>query len=388
MSEVKETMFIKSKYSLEDLEQFRDENGFIDLSKAGIQLTAESREKKGTAERIKNWVDFNGKKVLIRGNAVENFSMYAELIIEELAKQAGIPVAHYDIVKILGEDGTYTYGVLSEAMLDLEREDLLTLHDLIGDEPKVEYTTEEEFLESLEYEETVKYDFTIERLTKRLEDAGYSQEEIEHIIREYQKRLVFALKVIDGDKHPENIAFIQREDGKLELSPCFDNEFSLLLERDPEILQFFLEMGEIGEECDTVSPKIGTFVSKSDGGLGSMWRDTLEILCEDDEVYDFYESLRETLDIEAAFRVVEERIHAKLPDLVKGVAKKAYEERGKEMAIVMGDEEIMMDQSEKHEPGFDFLLSILNKGKTEGVRTAEQVRLRTTDGSRFKSNQK
>ena len=124
MSEVKETMFIKSKYSLEDLEQFRDENGFIDLSKAGIQLTAESREKKGTAERIKNWVDFNGKKVLIRGNAVENFSMYAELIIEELAKQAGIPVAHYDIVKILGEDGTYTYGVLSEAMLDLEREDL------------------------------------------------------------------------------------------------------------------------------------------------------------------------------------------------------------------------------------------------------------------------
>ena len=28
--------FIKSDYTLEDLEEFRDEKGFIDLSKAGI----------------------------------------------------------------------------------------------------------------------------------------------------------------------------------------------------------------------------------------------------------------------------------------------------------------------------------------------------------------
>ena len=40
--------FIKSDYTLEDLEEFRDKNGFIDLSLAGIQLTDESRETKGT----------------------------------------------------------------------------------------------------------------------------------------------------------------------------------------------------------------------------------------------------------------------------------------------------------------------------------------------------
>ena len=55
-------VFFDSAYSLEDLEQFRDENGFIDLSKAGIQITDESREQVGNVNRIKNWVNFNGKK--------------------------------------------------------------------------------------------------------------------------------------------------------------------------------------------------------------------------------------------------------------------------------------------------------------------------------------
>ena len=55
--------FIQSNYSLEDLEDFRDSNGFIDLTSAGIQLTNESREKRGTVDRFKNWVDFNGKKL-------------------------------------------------------------------------------------------------------------------------------------------------------------------------------------------------------------------------------------------------------------------------------------------------------------------------------------
>ena len=54
--------FIQSNYSLEDLENFRDSNGFIDLTSAGIQLTNESREKRGTVDRFKNWVDFNGMK--------------------------------------------------------------------------------------------------------------------------------------------------------------------------------------------------------------------------------------------------------------------------------------------------------------------------------------
>lgn len=36
--------FESCEYSIEDLEQFRDENGFIDLTKAGVSFQKGSRE--------------------------------------------------------------------------------------------------------------------------------------------------------------------------------------------------------------------------------------------------------------------------------------------------------------------------------------------------------
>lgn len=42
MSEMNQ--FEACEYSIEDLEQFRDENGFIDLTKAGVSFQKGSRE--------------------------------------------------------------------------------------------------------------------------------------------------------------------------------------------------------------------------------------------------------------------------------------------------------------------------------------------------------
>lgn len=144
--------FIKSDYKLEDLECFRDKEGFIDLSKANIKITSESREKKGTQERIKNWVDFDGKKVLIRGEVVDNYSIYAELIVEEIAKKIGIETAHYDLIKIKDESGKESYGVLSESIIDLDKQQLISLHDLIGDELESVNTAE-----NIDYISVTKY---------------------------------------------------------------------------------------------------------------------------------------------------------------------------------------------------------------------------------------
>lgn len=132
--------FEQSEYSLKDLEQFRDENGFIDLSKTGITLSNESREYIGNQDRIKNWVNFNGTKAIIKGEALfegeKNYGIYAELIIEELAKKMGIPAAHYDLVKILDENGNVVPGVISVSMVDRDKDERLeSLHAIIGDEP-------------------------------------------------------------------------------------------------------------------------------------------------------------------------------------------------------------------------------------------------------------
>ena len=37
-------LFEQSQYSIEELEQFRDENGYIDLAKAGVTFPKDSRE--------------------------------------------------------------------------------------------------------------------------------------------------------------------------------------------------------------------------------------------------------------------------------------------------------------------------------------------------------
>ena len=256
--------FIKSDYKLEDLECFRDEKGFIDLSKADIKITSESREKKGTQERLKNWVDFDGKKVLIRGEVVDNYSVYAELIVEEIAKELGIETAHYDLIKIKDEGGKESYGVLSESIIDLDKQQLISLHDLIGDESESVNTTED-----VDYESVTRYQFTKDKLRDRLSLSGYSEQDINQILLDYDKRMLFYLSVLDTDKHTENISFVKdiNGDGKISLSPNYDSEFSLLLELDRETAEIIAgQPFGIEEEAEVQDPKIGVIVGKEDGG--------------------------------------------------------------------------------------------------------------------------
>lgn len=364
--------FIKSNYTLEDLEKFRDENGFIDLTMAGVQITNESREKKGTEARLKNWVDFNGTKALLRGEVVENYSIYAELIVEEIAKQIGIETAHYDLIKIKDENDIENFGVLSESIIDFEKEQLITLHDLIGDEPE-----SEDIMEKIDFESATRYDFTIDKLKERLELSGYKENDISKIISDYNKRLLFYLSVLDTDKHTENIAFIKDINGKgnIRLSPNYDSEFSLLLERDKEMVEFYVNQPfGVEEEAEVQDPKIGTIVRKEDGGWDEMWKDTLEKLIEDDEVYDYYnDNICGKIDMESILQRVEERIHTQLPSDVRNMAIRAYNARNENIEKIMNGE-LMPEEDEQVNFSVNTLLnSLIARGTKESIRAGEQI---------------
>ena len=126
-------------------------------------------------------------------------------------------------MKIKDKNGVENFGVLSESIVDFGEEELITLHDLIGDEPKPE-----DRMEDIDFESATRYEFTIDKLKERLEIAGYSEQDINKIILDYNKRLLFGLSVLETDKHSENIAFLKRTngDGKIRLSPNYDSEFS------------------------------------------------------------------------------------------------------------------------------------------------------------------
>ncbi len=365
--------FVKSEYSIKDLEQFRDENGFIDLTQAGIIFTTQSREIVGNPNRIKNWVNFNTQKALIKGEAIleneRNYGIYAELIVEEIAKELGVETAHYDLVKMQGENGNQIYGVLSQSVVDTDKgEQLISLRDIIGDEP----------IDKGDFIDTTSLDFTVDKLRESLILDGYSEEDIEKLIIDYKKRLAFSIAVIDTDKHTENIAFIKKKvDGRdvISICPNFDSESALMLDNDYTTVEMLLnDYFGLRDSVNIAHPRIGTLKSESEGGYNSFWKDTLEELYKDDEVLDYCdEVLQGTIDMDVVLENVEKRINARLPENVRYLAKYAFNIRNEEMTKIMSKD----IENTPLDGGFDInalLKNIISNGLRSGITSGEMLR--------------
>ena len=306
----------------EELEKYRDQEGFIDLDKLNVNFPAESRERMGNPNRDKNWIDFNGKKALykeaVKLDDEENSSIYAELIIEELAKQADIKTAHCDLVKLNGKPGILSYSVINED------EELHSLNSFIG-----------ETKDSEEYFDTVDLVDMLKKTVEYLGNEGLSKEETRKIIVDMQKLLAFDTFIMATDRHTENISFVRDVQGNISLAPIYDNENSLMLDMNNSLLDDLAKSPQgIKVSCDFIDPKIAIIPDEGEESK-LLWKDTLNELCGNDDVYDFMMDCYDNLDIEVAIENVEERIGAELPDRVKIVATNAFNFRKKEIDKVM-----------------------------------------------------
>lgn len=347
---------VKCNVSLQELEKYRDKEGFINLDELNLELTEASREKVGNEDRIKNWVDFAGTEVLIKGECESvldnkrNAQIYAELIVEELAKQAGFDAAYYDLIKINGKA-----GVLSKKMLQKEEVDLITLYSLIGDtQINEEYPDKSDYIE------------VEEKLYNVLKEEGMNKKDIMKIIKEYRKQTAFFIMVSSLDRHAENVSFlsyINHETNKkeLRLSPIYDNESSLMLDIDLETLEKRVKDGlGLQKDVDALEPKIAVL----DGEYESPWKDTLELLCDDEEVYDFIMDCCDNLNIEKAIEQVGRKIKAPVPEIVKTTATYVFQFR--KNAI----KEIIYPQVE--DIGISYTEGIINKSINEEIRQGEE----------------
>lgn len=309
-------------YTKEELEQFRDKDGFIDLDALNLSFPLESRERMGNPNRDKNWINFKGEKALYKEQIMiddkDNGMMYAELIVEELAKQAGIEVARTDIVKKDGKKGILSYSILKDG------EELHSLHSLIG-----------ETKDSTEYFDTVDLCDMLKKTIAALGKEGVSRNEATDIITGIEKRLAFDTFIMAADRHTENISLVIDKEGKFKNAPLYDNENSLMLDMDIELLEDLASSPtSLKASADFVDPKVALI--PEEGTLSkSLWKDTLDILCSDDDVYDFMMDCFDTLDIDKAIDNVEAKIHAKIPETIKTVAINGFEYRKKEIDKVM-----------------------------------------------------
>lgn len=347
---------IKCEVSFEELEKYRDKEGFINLDALNLEFTEASREKVGNKDRIKNWVDFSGTEALIKGECrienKRNGMIFAELIVEELAKQAGLPAAYYDLVKIKGQ-----YGVLSKNMLQKDKDELFSLQSLIGD--TIFYD---------EYPEISSYIESEEKLYQSLKEEKIEIDNIKNIIKDFRKQTAFFIMLCSVDKHPENVSFItyiNPETKKKEerLAPVYDSEYSLMLDMDLESLEKLTRHGlGLKRNVDMLDPKIVVL----DGDYQSLWRNTLDTLCDDDEVYDFILDCYEELNIDKAIESVEKKIKAPLPEVVKLTAKYVFQFRKKEI------EKILYPELEQDNLASQYSKQISNKSVEEGLRQGEE----------------
>lgn len=347
---------VKCEISFEELEKYRNTEGFIDLDKLGLELTDESREKVGNEKRIKNWIDFSGTEALIKSecrlDGKKNGRIYAELIVEELAKQIGFETAYYDLIKINGE-----YGVLSKKILRNTQTDLLSLDSLIGNT---------EFYE--DYPEISDYIEVEEKLYQAIKDEELEKESRKEIINDFRKQTAFYIMICALDKHTENISFISYINSKtrkkeVHLSPIYDNEDSLMLDTDLETLEKISKHGlGLQRNVDMLEPKVAVL----NGEYESLWKSTLYVLCEEDDIYDFVVNGYEKLDIKQAIGNVENKIKAPIPEIVKTTATYVFKFRKKEV------EKVLYPELESNSLGSIYSNQIASKSVQEGIRQGEE----------------
>lgn len=347
---------VKCNISFEELENYRDKEGYINLDELNIEFTEESREKIGNENRIKNWVDFSGVEALIKGECKidnkRNGGIYSELIVEELARQAGLEAAYYDLVKVKGE-----YGVLSKNILTHDNDDLITLQSLIGNTKFNE-----------EYPEITDYIEVEDKLYKSLKFEELEKDNIREIMKHFRKQSAFFIMICSIDMHPENISLItyinpETKQKKQRVAPIYDTEASLMLDIDLNILERIQKNGlGLQRNVNMQDPKIAVL----EGEYSELWKNTLDTLLEDDEIYDFVMDCYDKLNIHKAIQNVEEKIKAPLPQAVKTIATYVYEFRKKEIG------KIIYPELGESSIGKVYSNGISNKSINEGIRQGEE----------------
>lgn len=173
------------------MDEYRDYMGFIDVTE--IDPRAYGR---------RNYVfDYNGETYYYKKNKRID-SCYKELIAAELLKKLNLPYVEYDLA-CNGEE----IGVISKSFLK-KGEKIIYIEDiLIPGEQDIVRTSLEGIWNSLEI---------------RYKDKGLVKDLMDQIVTMF----LFDVIIANYDRHVGNIVLIE-SNGKLRLSPIFDNEMGL-----------------------------------------------------------------------------------------------------------------------------------------------------------------
>lgn len=309
---------------LEDLEKYRDENGFIDMDLALKENVCETiNEGRGSQNRDKFWIVLDDTEVLLRNDNLDDcgveYTGYAELLMEELSKQVGINSAHYDIVKYNGKNGVISKNVLDKT----KNESMHTIKSISGVDM---YPNEP--IDIISIWNGVKNFTDLENGMGK----GISKEKLQEVYNDVGKTAIFDIFTMSNDRHSENIGIVygkNDEDNELifKLASLYDNECSLMLDKPVDEIDEMLNDEQYLERMVDLQEQMITVPEDMKGNVQG-WKDMLYFLTDEfDEFMDFAEECYNKLDIKSAIDRVESRISSKLPDKLKEFVTKSFEIR-------------------------------------------------------------
>lgn len=352
--------------TFEEIGRKRDEEGYAILD--DIVFESGIDEPRGTDMRDKVWYSCKDGQVMIKTNTDYNKNAaYSELISCELAKQAGIETAEYDMVTIGGKRGIITKNMCKEG------EELVTINELIGAGDI-----------NPDYPDATDIYFVLDELEDKFYGMGLDDKTVYKLMTELKKRMLFDLCIMETDRHVENISFVfgSDENGQrtVRLAPMYDTEAALCLHvedmgkiysrdekvanitnmQEPKITVIPEAEEEIPKEVDysnansfilSLQSKVSNdyYTSTSE----EMWKSTAYLLCEEPEVAEYYSDVLSKMDIKKAQIEVENKIQASLPEDIKRMAEACFESRKDEITWELDldyeDPEIIKNDSEEME---------------------------------------
>lgn len=301
---------------LSELEEYRDSNGFINIDTIEKSYDIKKMpENRGSSNKETDWFIIEDGDVLARTGGLSQdapYTVYAELIYEELCKQVGIECAHYDLAIYKGQRGVLSQNVAKD------NESLILMKDIMDSVGVENYENE-----------PICIDAILETVHSMCKFEDISNEQRSDICKDICKVAIFDVFTMSTDRHSRNLAILYSE-GDIKMSPLFDNECSLMLDITPEeMLEFCQDPKRLKEYASLQMPII---YAPSDDTIHyhNDWENTLDYICDSsDELYDEAQNYYNKMDINKAMIDVEERIKCKLPQTLKEFLPKVFEQRNK-----------------------------------------------------------
>ena len=244
-----------------------------------------------------------------------NFQIYAELIAEQIGKQMGITMAHYDMANKDGIYGVLTPNFLKPCEMIISSLALRKSIDEICDENDISLDLSENVVTNIVTSAYV-YDKTID--TKK-------------ITYELMKRWVFYGLIMESDKNNTNISFIKAPNGKLRLSPDYDN--STMARLNENIYDFLSGLNSgvsIYNYTDSIKQELKIHKDDPDSFLESFgtFASKYESSCEK-----IIKCLK-NVDVEKAIEIVEKDNEIKIPHFINFWVLKVIEARKEDILLI------------------------------------------------------